>query len=116
VNREPEPHKRHALKIIDALLAVALSDAEKSAAITQKQLNDLRRLFDRIEKQMENEKKKRIDAWHSENHEARQRAISCIQRDEARRMYCLAMRSTVENERHIAKRMGWDCFGEGGAA
>jgi hypothetical protein len=116
MNREREHHKRHALKIIDALLEVTVSDAKKSASITQKQLNDLRRLFDRIEKQAQHEKKMRRDAWYREADEERRRAFCHTQRDEARRMYCLAMRSAAENERQIAKRMGWDCFGEGGAA
>ena len=112
----PEHHKRHALKIIDALLAVALSDAKKSAAITQKQLNDLRRLFDRIEKQMQNEKKRGRDAFYEIADEKRKRSFFHTERDEARRMYCLAMRSPSENERQIAKRMGWSCFGDGGGA
>ena len=112
----PEHHKRHALKIIDALLAVALSDANKSAAITQKQLNELRRLFDRIEKEMQHEKKRRLDAWHECAYNERKWAFSHTERDEARRMYCLAMRSPSENERQIAKRMGWSCFGDGGGA
>jgi hypothetical protein len=116
VNREPEPHKRHALKIIDALLAVALSDAEKSAAITQNDLNNLRRLFDRIAKELERERKWGHDQFLFKMDQERKLVLCGIQRDEARRMYCISMRSTVENERQIAKRMGWDCFGEGGAA
>jgi Rad3-related DNA helicase len=116
VSDNPEHHKRHALKIIDALLAVALADANKSAAITQKQLNDLRRLFDRIEKQMQHEKKLRLNAWYERADEERKRYFCHTERDEARRMYCLAMRSPSENERQIAKRMGWSCFGDGGGA
>lgn len=106
-----EPHKRHALKIIDALLSVALPDATHSAVVTEKELKNLRRLFERMEKELQDNKKRRKDAFESEEIEARKRFVCLIERDEARRMYCLAVRSPAENERQIAARMKWDCFG-----
>ena len=108
-----EPHKRHALKIIDAILQVASSnDATHSATVTQKELAKLRSLFERMEKELQEHKKRRQDAWASEEIEARKRFVCHTERDEARRMYCLAMRSHAESERQIAARMKWDCFGD----
>ncbi len=108
-----EPHKRHALKIIDALLQVAFSnDATHSATVTQKELAKLRSLFERMEKELQEHKKDRRDAWDRQWDENRKRLLCHTERDEARRMYCLAMRSPAESERQIAARMKWDCFGD----
>jgi ribosome-binding ATPase YchF (GTP1/OBG family) len=108
-----EPHKRHALKIIDALLRVAsCNDATHSATVTQKELAKLRSLFERMEKELQEHKKYHRAARDSQWDENRKRLLCHTERDEARRMYCLAMRSPAESETQIAARMKWDCFGD----